>query len=78
LGDRDWGIGKRNRRIKEQDTGFGVSPSDSPLPFPDSGMLLRGETIPDLMFGNGVQRELVRISSSLERCGVAGLKKVLK
>ena len=48
------------------------------LPFPNSGMLLRGETIPDLMFGNGVQRELVRISSSLERCGVARLKKVLE
>ena len=54
-GNRDWVRG--NRRIKEQDTGFDVSPSDSPLPFPDSGMLLRGIgglTFPDSYFMNQV------------------------
>ena len=38
-GNRDWVRG--NRRIKGQDTGFNVSPSDSPLPFPDWLNLLK-------------------------------------
>ena len=42
-----------------------VGRRDSPLPFPDSGIVLRGGVIPDLMLGNGVQLELAWLSSSL-------------
>ena len=45
----------KGEESKNQGTGYGVQclplTKDSPLPFPDSGMLLRGETIPDLMLG---------------------------